>query len=486
MPDNPPPRPGPPPSGVDGSVRRRGPGPTYARLIAARVLERVERVRSYADIALHHALAQSNLSSVDRGLATELVYGTLRWRGRIDFALAHALEKPLADLEPLVLTTLRLGAYQLLFSDRIPDSAAVDESVRCARALGAERATGLVNAVLRRTARERDTLALPELADDPVAHLEHALSLPHWLAERWIHDYGADEAAALARAANAAPPLTVRANPLHGDRERLLPLLTERFPDARPCRIAKLGLVLGHGGDPGRDPRFRAGEYSVQDEASQLVVELLGVEPDHAVLDVCAAPGTKTTAIGEQLEGGRGYVLALDRHSRRLTLVARAARRLGLSRIHTLVCDATASLADLPDAGDASDAASGPARFDRVLVDAPCSGLGALRRNPDARWRVRARDPGRLAEVQANLLARAAGVVAPGGALVYSVCTVMNEENEAVVDRFLEATPGFRRAGPEERPSGWGDLLDDRGDMRCHPHRQGTDGFYASRLVRDE
>lgn len=480
---------GRPDTGSDGSARRRGPGPTVARLIAVRVLERVERVRSYADLALHHALAQSNLSSVDRGLATELVYGTLRWRGRIDFALAHALERPLDELEPLVLTTLRIGAYQLIFSDRIPDSAAVDEAVRCARAIGAERATGLVNAVLRRTIRERESLALPSLESDPVGHLEHALSLPRWLGERWIADYGVEDAADLARAANAAPPLTVRANPLHGDRDRLLDLLKAQFPDARPCRYAPRGLVLGHGGDPGRDARFRAGEYSVQDEASQLVVELLAVEAHHAVLDVCAAPGTKTCAIAEQLEGGSGQVLALDRHSRRLALVARGARRLGLSSVRTLVRDATASLDDLPtdgttEADTAAAAASVSARFDRVLVDAPCSGLGAIRRNPDARWRIRPKDTVRLAEVQTTLLSRAARVVAPGGALVYSVCTVMREENEAVVEQFLEASPGFRRARTDELSPNLAELLDDAGDMRCHPHRHGTDGFYAARLVR--
>lgn len=469
--------------GGEGSVRRRGAGPTLARLIAVRVLERVERVRAYADLALHHALAQSNLSSLDRALATELVYGTLRWRGRIDFALAHALERSPAELEPLVLTTLRIGAYQLLFSDRIPDTAAVDEAVRCARAVGAERATGLVNAVLRRVARERETCPLPDLATNPVGHLEHALSLPHWIAERWLADYGPEQAVALARASNGAPPLTVRANPLRGTREVLLEHLKADFPDARPCRYATHGLVLGHGGAPGSDPRFRAGEYTVQDEAAQLVVELMQLEPAHHVLDVCAAPGTKTTGIAERLEAGGGRVLALDRHANRLSLVARAARRLELSCIHTLVRDATRPLTDLPDFVDA-DAPSTGALFDRVLVDAPCSGLGAMRRNPDARWRVRSGDPARLAEVQRTLLDRAAEVVAPGGSLVYSTCTVMREENEAVIEPFLERSPGFRLARRDEAPPNLAPLLDDAGHMRCHPHLHDTDGFYAARLIR--
>jgi len=404
----------------------------------------------------------------------------------LDYALESALERPLNEIEPLVLTTLRVGAYQLMFSDRIPDSAAVDESVRCARAIGADRATGLVNAVLRRTARERDTLEWPELSEDPIGHLVHALSLPPWLAERWLNDYGAEEAAALAKASNTPPPLTVRANPLHGDRNRLAESLSSTFfPETRPCRYAPRGLVLGHGGDPGRDPRFRNGEYSVQDEASQLVVELLDLHPGQAILDVCAAPGSKTTAIAEALGPDEGFVLALDRHTNRLALVARAARRLGLAGIHTLVRDATRSLTDLPVAEpSAIQHSHQPAAFDRVLVDAPCSGLGAIRRNPDARWRIRPEDPERLAKVQGTLLDRAAEVTAPGGRLVYSVCTVLREENEEVVDLFLKRNPAFQR-DPSSPPIAHAEeLLDAVGDMRCYPHRHETDGFYAARLLR--
>ncbi|MDG2051995.1 MAG: 16S rRNA (cytosine(967)-C(5))-methyltransferase RsmB [Myxococcota bacterium] len=454
-------------------------------MLAVRVLDRVDRVRSYADLALHHALAQSNLSATDRGLATELVYGTLRWRGRLDYALGHALARPLEELEPLVLTTLRVGAYQLMFSDRIPDSAAVDESVRCARAIGADRATGLVNAVLRRTARERDSLIWPDLSNNPVDHLVHALSLPLWLAERWLADHGAEDAAALAEASNKPPPLTVRANPVHGDRDRLIEVLKTSFPEARLCRYAPRGVVLGHGGDPGRDARFRSGEYSVQDEASQLVVELLDVQPGQTVLDVCAAPGSKTTAIAETLGPEAGHVLALDRHTNRLSLVARAARRLGLVGIHTLVRDATRPLTDLPaSAQSESHTDNLPAAFDRVLVDAPCSGLGAIRRNPDARWRIRPGDPHRLATVQNKLLDQAASVTAPGGRLVYSVCTVLREENEDVVNGFLERNPTFQRdASPPKFPHAE-ELLDGAGDMRCYPHRHETDGFYAARLLR--
>jgi 16S rRNA (cytosine967-C5)-methyltransferase len=455
-----------------GIASRRHAAPTQARLVASRVLERVERARAYADLTLQAALARSPLGPRDRAFATELVYGTLRWRGRLDYLLAQVLDRPLAALEPGVLTLLRLGAYQILFCDTVPPSAAVDQAVRSARALGAERATGLVNAVLRRLAQRAGTLALPALADDPLAHLEHALGMPRWIAERWLAALGPEEAAALAEASNAVPPVTARANRARISRDALLARLAERFPEARACAFAPDGIVLGHGGAPAGDPDFVDGLFSVQDEASQLVVELLAPEPGERVLDACAAPGTKTTAIAERV-GPAGLVVALDRSERRLALIGRAARRLGLENVTALARDATQPLADLPGAP-----------FDRVLVDAPCSGLGALRRNPDARWRLAPEDPARLAETQAALLASASSVLRPGGTLVYSTCTLTGEENDSVVASFLSRTPGFRRADVARVPAMLRPLLDAEGALRTWPHRHGMDGFFAVRMER--
>jgi 16S rRNA (cytosine967-C5)-methyltransferase len=453
-----------------GLAQRRRAAPTQARLVAARVLERVERARAFADLTLKAAFARSELGARDRAFATELVYGTLRWRGRLDFVLRRVLERDLAELEPGVLTLLRLGAYQLLFCDGVPAAAAVDQTVRSARALGAERATGLVNAVLRRLARQAPALALPALADAPRAHLEHALGLPGWIAERWLAALGPVEAAALAEASNAAPPLTGRANRTRIDRDALLARLRPRFPAARPCAFAPDGIVLGHGGAPAADPDFVAGLYTVQDEASQLVVELLAPQPGERVLDACAAPGTKTTAIAERV-GAHGLVVALDRSARRLALVGRAARRLGLDNLTALVRDATQPLGDLPGAP-----------FDRILVDAPCSGLGALRRNPDARWRVGPEDPARLAATQAALLASVRGVLGPRGTLVYSTCTLTPEENDDVIASFLAREPGLQRAALETLPAPLRPLLDAGGALRTWPHRHGMDGFFAVRL----
>ena len=454
-------------------ARRRGDEPTRARLVALRVLERVQRASAYADLALHASFGRNELSAADRAFAMELVYGTLRWRGRIDYLLSHVVDRDLERLEPLVASTLRLGAYQILFSDSVPANAAVDQSVRCVRAAGVERATGIVNAVLRRLAAEGDTIPLPALEDDALAHLTHTLSLPDWIAELWLARYGAEEAADLARASNRSPPLTVRANSKVAGPDALLAELRERFPEASRCRYARDGLVLGRRGNPAAEPAFLAGRFTVQDEASQLVVALLDPLPGERVVDVCAAPGGKATAIAERV-GDAGRVLALDRNPRRLDLVRRDARRLGLARVEIRARDATRSLADLPSGGS----------FDRALVDAPCSGLGTLRRNPDARWRVRREDPARLADVQRQILANAAELLGPGGTLVYSTCTLVPEENEAVVDAFLESAPDFSLATTAELPAEVRPVVDERGLLRCLPHRHDTDGFFAARLTR--
>ena len=464
-------------------AKQKTAGPTAPRLIAIRVVERVQRAGAYADLALHHALVQSRMPAADRGLATELVYGTLRWRGRLDYLISQALDRDLAKLEPLVISALRVGTYQLFFSDRIPANAAVDEAVRCVRAMGLERATGIVNAVLRRLTREGEGYAFPAIDDDPLGHLVHACSLPEWLAERWLEQYGPEDAAKLAMAMNEPAPVTVRVNRTQGARDAILEELRERHPDARAGAYGPDAIVIGRKGDIGQDPAFVAGRISPQDEASQLVADLLDPQPGDRVLDTCAAPGTKSAAIAERLDGD-GHVLALDRHAKRLRLVGRGVRRLGLGGVATLERDATKPMQEVMAEG-------GP--FDRILVDAPCSGLGSMRRNPDARWRLRPEDLDALARVQREILESAAAVLRPGGSLVYSTCTVTPEENEAVVRSFMATRANWRIAGRDEAPEALRDLIDEDGFFRVLPHMpnrpdpeatRDMDGFFAVRLVR--
>ena len=276
--------------------------------------------------------------------------------------------------------------------------------------------------------------------------------------------------------------MIVRANPQRGTREVLLEELQGRFPEAAACPVAPLGIRLGHPGAPALDPAFVEGRFTVQDEASQLVVEWLAPQPGERVLDLCAAPGTKTTAIAERV-GPSGRVVAVDRSGRRLALVGRACRRHGLSNVTLVEADATQPL---------PDDAAGP--YDRVLVDAPCSGLGTLRRNPDARWRVTPDAPASLARTQEALARAGAAVLRPGGVLVYSTCTLLREENEAVVAALLAGEPelepcGLPDAAPTaqadaERPEWLRPLLGSDGCLRTWPHRHDMDGFFAARIRR--
>jgi 16S rRNA (cytosine967-C5)-methyltransferase len=427
------------------------------------------------------------MPAADRGLATELVYGTLRWRGRLDYLISQALDRDITKLEPLVMSALRVGAYQLFFSDRIPDNAAVDEAVRCVRAMGLERATGLVNAVLRRLARDGKGYEFPDIETEPLQHLIHAGSLPEWIAQRWLDQYGAEDALKLALVMNEAAPVTVRVNRTKGTREALLEALKERHPDARLGHFSPDAIVLGRKGDVGQDPAFVSGRMSPQDEASQLVVELLNPKPGERILDTCAAPGTKSAAMAERLDGD-GHILALDRHARRLHLVGRGMRRLEIGGVATLERDATKPMKELTDP-------DGP--FDRILVDAPCSGLGSLRRNPDARWRLRPDDLTDLAKVQRAILESAADVLRPGGSLVYSTCTVTPEENENVINGFMATRANWRIASRDEAAGSLQPLIDDNGFLRVLPNMPGQagrtdledcremDGFFAVRLIRN-
>lgn len=449
---------------------RKGAGPTRARVMALRVLERVQRGGAYADLTLKSALARSDLAPSDRKLTTELVYGTLRWRGRLDYLLEQVSNRNLESIESIVATILRLGAYQILFTDRIRAAAAVDQMVRCARVSGAERACGFVNAVLRRLSRESLELRLPTLDSDPLGYLTHTLSLPEWLSKRWMSRFGIRQAAALARAANQVPPMTIRANISRVSRDDLAAELRERFPDLELCRHATHGLTLNGRLQPGSDSGFRSGLFTVQDESSQAIVDLLDPQPGDRVLDVCAAPGTKTSAIAERV-GAQGQVIAMDRHSKRLKMVERDARRLGLANVKTQVQDATQPLSGFTDA-----------KFDRVLVDAPCTGLGILRRNPDARWRVKPDDPAHLGMIQLRILSAAARCVSPGGTLVYSTCSFEPEENESVIGQLLNNVSRLSLTPQLTIKDNIRGLIEKDGFLRCFPHQHGSDGFFGARM----
>lgn len=446
--------------------------PTDPRTLAFDILSRVAE-GAYADLALDAALElQPNLDGRDRALTTELVYGVLRQQGQLDFALSRFCRQPLSKLEHVVLRLLRLGAYQILCLDRVPDRAAVHETVELARRLRLERATGLINGILRSLVREQEAIPWPDAATDPAGHLEHVLSLPAWLARQWLAEFGAEEALALAGAMQQPAPFSLRVNTLALSREAYLARL-EGIAEARPTRFAPEGLTLSGRGRLSL-PGDREGHYQVQDEASMLMAHLLGARAGERILDACAAPGGKTTHLAA-LSGNRAQILALDLHPQRVRLISQGARRLGCQGIETRAWDLTKQPEFLT-----------PASFDRVLVDAPCSGLGVLRRNPEIRWRRAPSDLPRLAELQRTILQQVAPLVRPGGTLVYSLCTLGREETSAVVEAFAAAHPEFVREDLRQGvPDHWRELIDTTGCLRTLPHRHdGMDAFFAARFRR--
>ncbi len=439
-----------------------------ARAVAADVLTRVETQDVFADAALETAITARELAPRDAALATELTLGTLRWQRYLDWILSPHSRRPLASLDPLVRALLRMTAYQLSFLDRVPDFAAVSDAVTLARGHGGRGVDGFVNAVLRAFARVRPDDREPALPRDPVDALATRWSFPTWLAARWIERYGHDDAIALMRAQDERPPLTLRANTLRITRDALIERLAadERLT-ARPTPFAPDGVRVDHGGAPASWSSFVQGLFTVQDEASMLVARLLAPEPGDTVVDACAAPGTKTTQLAA-LMGNRGRVVALDPQPARLGRVRDAASRLGVSIVETR----TGRVEDR-----ARELAGG---CDAVLVDAPCTNLGVLRRNPDVKWRRRLGDVEAASARQREILDAAATIVKPGGRLVYATCSLEPEENDGVTEVFLTGHPDFAVDPPSTFPI----ALDARGILRCLPHRHGTDGFTAVRLRR--
>ena len=424
-----------------------------ARAVAHDVLVRVETEDAFADVLLAHRLAGDALAPNDRALATELVYGTLVWQGRLDHFLRALLHEPLERLDPPVRAALRLGLYQLRVLERVPAYAAVDGSVR----LAGRRASGLVNAVLRRATREAE----PTLPADPIDSLAVEWSHPRWLVERWVAELGADEAAALLEANTQTPHVAIRPNPRRTTPDALRSTLAAAGIATHPSEVVDEALVVESRAARLRDlPAWREGLFAFQGEASQLVARLVDAPPDARVLDACAAPGGKTLAIAERAAAGRA-IAAFDRNRGGLRRLVGEAARLGV---------------DVVVAG--ADARRPPTActFDAVLLDAPCSGLGTLRRHPESKWRRRPEDVARLAALQRELVAGVAPLVKPGGLLVYAVCTRTRDETTDVVGALLESHPRFV-VEPARGP-----CVDTDGCLRTAPHRHGLDGFFAARL----
>ena len=440
---------------------------TPARRIAAEVLLRVATGGAFANLALDAALRQAGvLEPREAALATELTYGTLRWQLELDRALAAHSDRPLLELDEAVRVCLRLGAFELLHHAKVPPRAAVNEAVELAKELKAGRATGFVNAVLRKLSETRAPPPLPSREVDPIGHVAALTAHPRWLVERWSRWLGAAEAEQLCLANQQQAHAVVRVK--RGARAEARAALERAGIEAVPGRWAPEALVLASGAPPALDIEGHdEGLFQAQDEGAQLVGLYCAPAPDARVLDACAAPGGKACQLAELA----GSVLAVDLHARKAKTIAEAAKRLGLRNLQTLAADVALPIPEVPEES-----------FDLVLLDAPCSGLGTLRRHPEVKLRRTPEDVDRLAQLQAKLLAAVQRYVKPGGLLVYAVCTLLPEECDEQVDRFLKTFPQFRLDPP---PAGFPpECLDGRGLLRTLTQRTGTDGFFAARLRR--
>jgi len=453
------------PSG--GPQRRRVRRPAGARDVALQILMSTESRSAYSDRLLETRLREGTLSSSDAALVTALVQGTLRYRANLDHHLTAFTNGGFEGLPAPIRAALRLGAFQMLFLTRVPGSAAVDESVELAKTYGHPGTAGIVNAVLRRLARG-ERAPLPDAATDLAGNLAVLHSHPRWLVERWMKRYGPEEAARLLASDNVEPSASVRANAHRLRPDALAAALRAEGHETTPGPNGGPVLLVERGYVASRSPLFRAGSLSLQDEAESAVVMLLDPKPGERVLDLCAAPGGKTSQIAERVSP-RGEVVALERHrSRARALRENLTNRLRLPGV-SVVC------------GDGRNPPFGRP-FDRVLVDAPCTGLGTLRRRADARWRKEEASIPEMAALQGSLLDAAAPLTRPGGVLVYSVCSLEPEETDEIVDMFLKTHPEFTRENARPfLPTGF---KVEEAVLRAFPHRHGTDGVFAARLRR--
>jgi 16S rRNA (cytosine967-C5)-methyltransferase len=454
-----------------------------ARLAAYDVLRAVNSRRSDLPDALARVRAQLP-DERDRALAGEIATGTLRWQGAFDAVVESFAKRPVSKLDAEVLDILRMAAFQLLHLDRIPASAAVNDAVALTGKAGKKSASGLVNAVLRRISRERDHLPLPPRPEKdekggwhfrgkvPATflrkYLATTLSHPEWLVAKWLDRYGFEAAEKWATFDNEPAPLTLRANTLRVTREALAGRLMSFGVAAEPTRFARHGLTV-RDGNPLLTSIASDGLFLVQDESSQLVAELVMAAPGERILDACASPGGKTMAMAASMNN-RGLIVATDLRGRRVDLLKRTIDTHGGTCVRVARADISSVLPFAPV-------------FDCVLLDAPCSGLGTLRRDPDIRWRRTQTDINRLAATQSQMLSRVADVVVPGGRIVYATCSGEPEESEDVVSSFLAARSDFALA-PERIPPALSSFMTPSGHFRTLPFRDGLEAFFAAILVK--
>jgi len=443
--------------------------------MALEVLLSWHRTGTYPDQILRDLLDKNpRITSADRALIFQLVYGVLRWQGKLDWVLKQFSQRPLDKLSLKTLFILRLGVFQLLFLSRIPVSAAVNESVKLAKSGRAPWTANFVNAVLRSLDRGKANLSFPP-REDPVSYLAVNFSHPAWLVEHWLELFGLEKTEALCRANNQIPPLFIRVNTLKISRQQLLERFLPKALRVETTFFSPEGIRIEEPERPlVQDALYQQGMFQIQDEASQMIALLIDPQPGERILDLCAGAGGKASHLA-QLMNNQGSILAVDFHPKKIKALLENARRLGDTIIQGMVGDGLKE--------DLFPKTTMP--FDRILIDAPCSGWGVIGRNPDLKWRLGPEDSKRLARMQNKFLQNAAVWLKPKGILVYCTCTLSREENQDVIQNFLNGHPEFLLEdvspflpGPARK------LIDAQGFFQTWPPAHRMDGFFAARLKK--
>ncbi len=436
------------------------------RFLAFKILGENQNHRITLDQLLDRfSNAFSKLSKRDRALANAIIHGTLRWQNHLDWILAAFSSRPIKEIQPEVLILLRMGLYQMVHMEKIPASAAVNTTVSIVKQVSHSGAAGFANALLRRAAEGHEEIPLPDLKEEPALFISVTRSLPLWLATRWMHRYGMDETLAIGDAVNRIPGITIRTNTLKTNRDELARALTHDVQEITATTHAGSGLSFSRPAVPIHEiTAFKQGLFQVQDQAAQMISPLLSPRPGERILDACAGLGGKTGHLA-QLMDNKGEIIAVDLDSQKLERLKEEMVRLGVSIVTTRPMNLMKP-----------ESIQGIQPFDGVLVDAPCSGLGVLRRNPDSRWKRREKDVQRMAGIQKKILFNAADLVKPGGRLVFAVCSCELEENQGVVQDFLSAKKEFTPV-PPPLPSS---LKREELFFKTYPHLTTMDGFFAA------
>ncbi len=439
------------------------------RHLAVDILNTVSKTQAFAGDLLDECLSGGGLSeTADGRLLTHLVYGVLRMQAHLDWIIAGLYHGDYSRMDVRVKNILRTGLFQLRFSDRLPSFAVVDEAVKIAKKITPQ-ASGLVNALLRAYLLNPDKISFPRESENHSEYIAAFHSHPEWLVKKWLSRYTPQQTITMCQQNNEPAPLTLRVNTLNISRPELMERLEACGFECRPTNFSPVGIVMKNWSLPvQKTDFFKDGLFRLQDEASQLASYLAPPENDFSVIDVCAGSGGKTTHLA-CLTNGR--ITALDRDAGKIGQLKREAARLGITTIYAAVADLSRPL---------------PARFhekfDLVFVDAPCSGSGTLGRHPEIKWRLKEEDLPKLTEIQQNVLRHAAAAVKKGSVLVYCTCSVLAEENDDVVENFLERFPDFTLN--RSASSFLSSFTDETGFFRTYPDRHGMDGFFGAVLRR--